>query len=154
MHAKSLQFSSVQFSRSVMSDSLQAHELQHARPPCPSPTPGVHSNSCPLSRWYHPAISSSVVPFSSCPQLLRRSQSYSTLYSPMDCSPPVPSVHGISQARTQEWVAISFSRGFSWPRDQTCVSCRSCITGRFFSPEPLGNHVAANGIISFFFMAE
>ena len=60
--------SSVQFSCSVMSDSLQLHELQHARPPCPSPTPGVHSNSCPLSRWYHPAISSSVVPFSSCPQ--------------------------------------------------------------------------------------
>ena len=61
-------FSSVQFSRSVVSDSLQPHELQHARPPCPSPSPGVHSDSCPLSRWCHPAISSSVVPFSSCPQ--------------------------------------------------------------------------------------
>ena len=57
--------SSVQFSRSVMSDSLWPHRLQHTRPPCPSPTPGVHSNSCPLSRWCHPAISSSVVPFSS-----------------------------------------------------------------------------------------
>ena len=63
-------FSSVQFSRSVMSDSLRPHELQHARPPCPSPTPRVHPNSCPLSRWCHPAISSSVVPFSSCPQSL------------------------------------------------------------------------------------
>ena len=56
--------SSVQLSCSVMSDSLWPHELQHARPPCPSPTPGVHSDSCPLSRWCHPAISSSVIPFS------------------------------------------------------------------------------------------
>ena len=63
-----MQFSSVQFSHSVVSDSLRPHELQHARPPCPSPMPGVYSNSCPLSRWCHPAISSSVVPFSSCPQ--------------------------------------------------------------------------------------
>ena len=60
--------SSVQFSRSVMSDSLWPHVSQHARPPCPSPTPGVHSNSRPSSRWSHPAISSSVIPFSSCPQ--------------------------------------------------------------------------------------
>ena len=52
-----------------MSDSLQPHESQHARPPCPSPTPGVYSNSCPSSRWCHPAISSSVVPFSSCPPI-------------------------------------------------------------------------------------
>ena len=57
--------SSVQFSRSVVSDSLRPHELPHARPPCPSPTPGVHSNSGPSSRWCHPTISSSVVPFSS-----------------------------------------------------------------------------------------
>ena len=61
---------SVQFSRSVVSDSLRPHELQHARPPCPSPTPRVHPNSRPSSRWCHPAISSSVVPFSSCPQSL------------------------------------------------------------------------------------
>ena len=58
-------FSWVQFSRSVMSDSLQPHGPQHTRPPCPSPTPGVYSNSCPSSQWCHPAISSSVVPFSS-----------------------------------------------------------------------------------------
>ena len=63
-------FSSVQFSHSVMSDSLRPHELQHARPPCPSPTPRVKSNSHPPSQWCHPAISSSVVPFSSCPQSL------------------------------------------------------------------------------------
>ena len=69
-------FSSVQFSCSVMSDSLRPNELQHARPPCPSPTPGVHSNSSPSSRWCHPAISSSVVPFSSCPQSLLASESF------------------------------------------------------------------------------
>ena len=69
--------SSVQFSHSVVSDSLWPHESQHARPPCPSPTPGVYSNSCPSSRWCHPAISSSVVPFSSCPQSLPASESVS-----------------------------------------------------------------------------
>ena len=60
--------SSVQFSRSVVSDPLWPHESQHARPPCPSPSPGVYPNPCPSSRWCHPAISSSVIPFSSCPQ--------------------------------------------------------------------------------------
>ena len=64
------QFSSIQFSRSVVSNSLRPHELQHARPPCPSPTPRVHPNSCPSSQWCHPAISSSVIPLSSCPQSL------------------------------------------------------------------------------------
>ena len=62
-----------QFISSVMSDSLRPHELQHARPPCPSPTPGVHSNSCPSSWWCHAAISSSVILFSSCPQSLSAS---------------------------------------------------------------------------------
>ena len=67
---------SVQFSRSVFSNSLRPHESQHARPPCPSPTPGVHSDSRPWSRWCHPAISFSVVPFSSCPQSLPPSESF------------------------------------------------------------------------------
>ena len=71
-----LPFSSIQFSRSVMSDSFQPHGLQHTRPPCPSPTPGVYSNSCSLSQWCHPAISSSVIPFSSCPQSLPASGSF------------------------------------------------------------------------------
>ena len=66
---------SVQFSRLVVSDSLWPHELQHTRPPCPSTTPGVHSNSCPSSQWCHPTISSSVVPFSSCPQFHPASES-------------------------------------------------------------------------------
>ena len=65
-----------QFSRSVVSDSLQPHELQHARPPCPSPTPGVHSDSRPSSQCCHPATSSSVVPFSSCPQSIPASESF------------------------------------------------------------------------------
>ena len=69
-------FSSVQFSRSVMSYSLRPHESQHARPPCPSPTPGVHSDSHPSNQWCHPAISSSVVSFSSCPQSLPASESF------------------------------------------------------------------------------
>ena len=69
---------SVQFSRSVVSDSLWPHESQHARPPCPSlsPTPGIHPNSCPLSQWCHPAISSSVIPSFSCPQSLPESESF------------------------------------------------------------------------------
>ena len=66
-----MSFSSVQFSHSVVSDSLQPHESQHARPPCPSPTPRVHSASCPSSQWCHPAVLSSVIPFSSCPQSLQ-----------------------------------------------------------------------------------
>ena len=69
-------FSSVQFSRSVMSNSFRPHESQRTRPPCPSPTPGVHSDSRPSSQWCHPAISSSVIPFSSCPQSLPASGSF------------------------------------------------------------------------------
>ena len=68
--------SSVQFNRSVVSNSLRPHESQHTRPPCPSPTPRVHPNSCPLSQWCHPDISSSVVPFSSCPQSLPEAGSF------------------------------------------------------------------------------
>ena len=67
---------SVQFSHSVMSDSLWPKGLQHTRPPCPSPTPRDYSNSCPLSRWCYPTISSSVIPFSSCPQSLPASESF------------------------------------------------------------------------------
>ena len=72
----SLFFSAVQFSHSVVSNSLRPHGLQHVRPPCPSPTPGVYPNSCPSIRWYHPTISSSVVPFSSCLQSFPASGSF------------------------------------------------------------------------------
>ena len=71
-----LAFSPVQFSHSAMSDSLLTHGLQHARTPCPSPTPGIHSNSRPSSQWCHPNISSSVIPFSSCPQSFPASGSF------------------------------------------------------------------------------
>ena len=71
-----MSISSVQFSCSVVSDSLWPNESQHTRPPCPSPTPGVHSNSSPSSQWCHPTISSSVVTFSSCPQSLPASESF------------------------------------------------------------------------------
>ena len=118
-------FSSVQFSHSVVSDSLPPHELQHTRPPCPSPTPRVHSDSRPSSRWCNPSISSSVVPFSSCPQSFPASESFpmSQLYRidryklkwkslaqsfPTLCDPIGYTVHGILQARILEWVA-SFS---------------------------------------------
>jgi hypothetical protein len=75
-HVMYSQFGSAQFSRSVLSDSFQPHECQHARPPCPSASPGVHSNSHPSSWWCHPAISSSVIPFSSCTQSLPASESF------------------------------------------------------------------------------
>ena len=96
--------SSVQFSRSVMSDSLRSHESQHARPPCPSPTPGVHSNSCPSSQWCHPAISSSVIPFSSCPQSLPASESFpmSQLFAWDDQSTGVSALASFLPKNTQD----------------------------------------------------
>ena len=98
-------FSSVQFSRSVMSDSLRPHELQHARPPCPSPTPRVHSNSCPLSRWCHPANSTSVIPFSSCPQSLPASESFpmSQLFAWGGQSTGVSPLASFLPKNTQDW---------------------------------------------------
>ena len=99
------QFSSVQFSRSVMSDSLWPHESQHARPPCPSPTPGVYSDSCPSSQWCHPAISSSVVPFSSCPQSLPASESFpmSQLFTWGGQSSAVSALASALPVNTQDW---------------------------------------------------
>ena len=97
--------SSVQFSRSVVSDSLRPHESQHARPPCPSQTPGVCSNSCPLSRWCYPAISSSVIPFSSCPQSLPASRSFPTsqLFSWGGQSIEVSASASVLPMNTQDW---------------------------------------------------
>ena len=109
-------FSSVQFSRSVVSDSLWPHELQHAQPPCPSPTPGVHSNLHPSSRWCHPAISSSVVPFSSCPQPLPESDSFpmSQLFAwggqSTGVSPWHAAIHGVAKSWTQlsDWTELNW----------------------------------------------
>ena len=99
-------FSSVQFSRTVVFDSLQPHESQHARPPCPSPTPRVHLNPCPLSWWCHPTISSSVVPFSSCPQSFPASGSFpmSQLFKVMEFQLQHQSFH-----YTQDWSPLGWT---------------------------------------------
>ena len=102
----SLRFlSSVQFSRSVVSNSLRPHESQHARPPCPSPTPKVHSDSRPSSRWCHPAISSSVIPFSSCPPSLPESESFpmSQLFAWGGQSIGVSALASFLPKNTQDW---------------------------------------------------
>ena len=95
----------VQFSRSVVSDSLRPHESQHARPPCPSPSLGVHSDSRPSSPWCHPAISSSVVPFSSCPQSLPASESFpmSQLFTWGGQSTGVSALASFLPKNTQGW---------------------------------------------------
>ena len=102
---------SVQFSHSVVSDSLQSHEPQHARPPCPSPTPGVHPNSCPLSRWCHPAISSSVIPFSSCPQSFPASGSFpmSQLFASGGQSVGVLALASVLPVNTQDWSPLEWT---------------------------------------------
>ena len=98
-------FSSVQFSHSVVSDSLWPHELQHARPPCPSPTPRVHSDSCPSSQWCHPAISSSVVPFSSYLQSLPASESFpmSQLFTWSGQSTGISALASFLPKKSQGW---------------------------------------------------
>ena len=95
----------IQFSCSVMSDSLRPHESQHSRPPCPSPTPGVYPNSCPSSRWCHPTISPSVVPFSSCPQSLPASGSFpvSQLFTWGGQSTEISASASVLPMNTQDW---------------------------------------------------
>ena len=132
--------SSVQFSRSVVSDSLRPHELQHTRPPCPSPTPGVHSNSRPSSQWCHPAISSSIVPFSSCPQSLPASESFqmsqfftwgvqSTGASALASFLPKKS-QGWSPSEWTGWISLQ-SKGLSRVFSNTTVQ-----THQFFGAQP------------------
>ena len=101
---------SVQFSRSVLSDSLRPHELQHARPPCPSPTPGVYPNSCLSSQWCHPAISS-VVPFSSCSQSLPASGSFpmSQLFTWGGQSIGVSASASVLPKNTQDWSPLEWT---------------------------------------------
>ena len=107
---------SVQFSRSVMSGSLWPHESQHARPPCPSPTPGVHSDSRPLSRWCHPAISSSVILFSSCPQSLPASESFpmSQLFTWGGQSTGVSALASFLPKNTQDWSPLEWTGWISY----------------------------------------
>ena len=103
--------SSLQSSYSVMSDSLQPHEPQHARPPCPSPTPRVHPNPCPLSRWCHPTISSSVVPFSSFPQSFPASGSFpmSQLFTSGGQSIGVSASVSVLPMNTQDWSPLGWT---------------------------------------------
>ena len=109
--ADSERFRSVQFSRSLMSNSLQPHETQHARPPCPSPTPRVYSNSSSSSRWCHPAISSSVVPFSSCPQSVPASGSFprSQLFASGSQSTGVSVSSSVLPMNTQDWSPLGWT---------------------------------------------
>ena len=102
---------SVQFSHSVISDSLWPHELQHTRPPCPSPTPGAHPNSCPLSQWCHPAISSSVVPFSSCPQTFPKSGSFpmSQFFASGGQSIGISASTSVLPMNTQDWAPLGWT---------------------------------------------
>ena len=130
---------SVQFSRSVVSDSLRPHEPQHSRPPCPSPTPGVHPNSYPLSWWCHSAISSSVVPFSSCPQSLPASESFpmSQLFPWGGQSTGVSALASFLPKNTQDWSPLEWtgwislhSKGLSRVFSKTTVQ-----THQFFSTQ-------------------
>ena len=118
----------VQFSRSVMSDSLRPHELQQVRPPCPSPTPGVRPNppKCPLSRWCHPASSSSVVPFSSCPQSFPVSGSFpmSQFFPSGGQSTGVSASTSVLPMNTQDWSPLGWTG---------CISLQSKGLSRVFS---------------------
>ena len=121
VHQHKSAISSVQFSCSVVSDSLRPHGLQHARPPCPSPTPGVYTNPCPSSQWRHPTISSSVIPFSSCPQSLPASGSFpmSQLFASGGQNIGASASASVLPMNTQDWSPlgwtgwISFSPGDS-----------------------------------------
>ena len=109
-------FSSVQFSLSVVSDSSRPCEPQHARHPCPSPTPGVYSNSCPLSQWCHPTISSSIVLFSSCLQSFPKSGSFqmSQLFSSGGQNIGVSASTSILPMNTQDWFPLGWTGWIPW----------------------------------------
>ena len=124
---------SVQFSCSVMSDSLRPHESQHTRPPCPSPTPRVHPDSGPSSQWCHPAISSSVIPFSSCPQSLPASESFpmSRLFAWGGQSTGASALASFLPKKFQGW---SPSEWISW------ISLQSKGLSRVFSDTTVQNY--------------
>ena len=125
-----INLSSVQFSCSVVSNSLRPHGPQHTRPPCPSPTPGVYPNSCPSSWWCHPTISSSVVPFSSCPQSFPASGSFqiSQFFTSAGQSIGVSASTSVLPMNTQDWSSLGWtswtslqSNGFSRVFSNTTV---------------------------------
>ena len=130
---------SVQFSRSVVSDSLWPHEPQHSRPLCPSPTPGVHPNPCALSWLCHPTISSSVVPFSSCPQSLPESESFpmSQLFASRSLSIGVSASTSVLPMNTQDWSPLGWtgwnslqSKGLSRVFSNTTVQKHQCVSAQ------------------------
>ena len=125
--------SSVQFSRPVVSDSLRPHESQHARPRCVSPTPGVHSDSHSSSQWCHPAISSSVIPFFSCPQSLPASKSFpmSQLFAWGGQSTGVSALASFLPKKSQGW---SPSKWTGW------ISLQSTGLSRVFSNTTVQKH--------------
>ena len=134
----------VQFSRSVVSDSLQPHGLQYTRPPCPSPTPRVYPNPCPLSRWCHPTISSSVIPFSSCLQSFPASGSFpmSQLFTSGGQSIGVSASASVLPTKTQDWSPLGWtgwiflqSKGLSRVFSNTTVkSINSSAFSFLYSP--------------------
>ena len=133
------QIRSDQISRSVMSDSLRPHESQHARPPCPSPTPGVHWDSRPSSQWCHPAISSSVVPFSSCPQSLPASRSFpmNQLFAWGGQSTGVSALASFLPKKSQGWFLQNGLVGSPCtPRDSRVFSNTTVQKHQFFSAQP------------------
>ena len=125
--------SSVQFSRSVGSDSLRLHEPQHIRPPCPSPTPRVYPDSCLLSRWCHPTIWSSVIPFSSCPQSLPESGSFpvSQFFASSGQSIGVSASASVLPMNTQDWSPLGWT---GW------ISLQSKGLSRVFSNTTVQKH--------------
>ena len=126
-------FSSVHFSRSVVSDSLRLHELQHARPACPSPTPGGHSNSCPSSQWWHPTIASSVIPFS-CLQTFPASGSFQVsqfFIASGDQSIGVSASASVLPMNTQDWFPLGW---MGW------ISLQSKGLSRVFSNTTVQKH--------------
>ena len=133
---------SVQFSHSVVSDSLRPHELQHTRPPCPSPTPRVYSNSCPSSWWCHPAISSSVVPFSSCPQSVPGSGFFpmSQLFTWGGQSTGVSALASVLPVNTQDWSPLGWT---SW------ICLQSKGLSRVFSNTTVQKHQFFGAQLSF-----
>ena len=124
---------SVQFNCSVVSNSLRSHGLQHTRPPCPSPTPGFYSNSCPLSRWCHPTISPSVVPFSSCLQSFPASGSFqmSQFFASGGQSIGLSASTSICSMNIQDWFPLGLT---GW------ISLQSKGLSRIFSSTTVGKH--------------
>ena len=133
------QFSSVQFSCSVVSDSLRPYESQHARPPCPSPISGVHSDSRLSSQWCHPAISSSVIPFSSCPQSLPESESFpmSQLFSWGGQSTGVSALASFLPKKSQGWSPSEWTDWISLKSKGLRVFSNTTVQKhQFFSAQP------------------